>query len=99
LQDVNNATPEARAVIIDVPAAYSRPPRQAVIRGYSKVTFAGRSTQAFALDVDAAERTPLPEAEARSPIELAREELKKVRSIPGTTCATATPGIRSTEAL
>jgi choline-sulfatase len=100
LQDVNNATPEARAVIIDVPAAYSRPPRQAVIRGHSKVIFAGRSPQAFDLDVDAAERTPLPKAEARAPIELAREELKKkVRSIPGTTCTTATPRARSTEAL
>jgi hypothetical protein len=71
-----------------------------VIRGHSKVTFGGRATQAFALDRDAGERTPLTDAEAQGPIELAREELKKkVRSIPGTACAAVAPGERPTEAL
>ncbi len=100
LQDLTRAPPQERAVIIDVPAAYSRPPRQAVIRGHSKVVFSARSPQAFALDLDAGERTPLSESEARGPIEQAREELKKnVRSIPGTACSAVTPALRPAEAL
>ena len=87
LEDLKGTPPAARTIIVDVPAAYSRPPRQAVIRGQSKVMLMGTSAQAFDLGLDPGERTQLSDDAAKGPIESARQELGRLRSIAGTPCA------------
>lgn len=87
LEDLKAAPPAARTVIVDVPAAYSRPPRQAVIRGQSKVMLQGSSAQAFDLALDPEERSPLPDDAAKGPIARARQDLEGLRSIAGKLCA------------
>jgi choline-sulfatase len=99
LKDLTPVEREHRTVIVDVPSAYSRPPRQAVIRGDTKVILTRGSAQVFDLAVDPEERTPLSGDAASKAIELAREELKRVRGIAGTPCGVAKLPVPQTEAL
>ncbi|HYJ07694.1 MAG TPA: sulfatase, partial [Polyangiaceae bacterium] len=99
LRDLTGAPLEERPVIVDVPSAYSRPPRQAVIRGQTKVIFEGGSDQVFDLAADPEERRPLPDDAAKGPVELAREDLKRVQSIAGTACGRAKSSVPRKEAL
>lgn len=98
LKDLTPVEREERTVIVDVPSAYSRPPRQAVIRGHTKVILTRGSAQVFDLAVDPGEKTPLSGDAANEAIELARQELKRVRSIPGSLCGGAKPRAPQTEA-
>jgi choline-sulfatase len=99
LKDLSAAERQDRAVIVDVPSAYSRPPRQAVIHGHNKVILNRGSAQVFDLAVDPEERTPLSDDAARHPVERAREALKHIRSIAGTPCGVVKPPIPQFEAL
>jgi arylsulfatase A-like enzyme len=99
LQDLTDAPPEARPVIVDVPSVYSRPPRQAVIRGQHKVIFEAHSVRAFDLAADPEERRPLADDAASRAIELAREDLKRVQGIAGTPCGRKNPAVRPKNAL
>jgi arylsulfatase A-like enzyme len=86
LEDIRESVVEARPVLIDVPAAYSRSGQQAVVRGNTKVIFRKNSTEVFDLAKDPEERAPLSTETASDAIELSRADLKRIQSVPETPC-------------
>jgi hypothetical protein len=86
LADLRTKTPEQRSVLIDVPPVGSVPAKQAVVQDQLKVIFAADTVKVFDLAQDPAENVPLSGETASSAVNRAREELKRIRTVPGSPC-------------